>query len=213
MTIGCEPTVTTTMIFFALVGLALFSGNASAFAVTPVMAASTVVSTVPDALATKSVVTKVAVAGATGRTGRFVVEELLRRDVSVVAMVRDEAKAKEIFSDPLPEGLEVVECDLTSENEIDTGEYTYMVAEKGFCVLCLPSSHASGCDCSQPSKVVTLPFGVQLGSRMRREHRFLTKLRASLELSRHPSDPLTLLVYQLWPSALNRLQKKPIVPK
>ena len=41
---------------------------------------------------TKSVVSKVAVAGATGRTGRYVVEELLKRDVSVVAMVRDEAK-------------------------------------------------------------------------------------------------------------------------
>jgi hypothetical protein len=131
------------MIFFALVGLAFLSGNASAFAVTPVMAATTAVSTVPEALATKGVVTKVAVAGATGRTGRFVVEELLRRDVSVVAMVRDKAKAKEIFSDPLPKGLEVVKCDLTAENEIDTGEY--MVAEKVLCVLCSPS-HASGCD-------------------------------------------------------------------
>ena len=159
------------MIFFALVGVALLSGNASAFAVTPVMAASTVVSTASEALATKSVVSKVAVAGATGRTGRFVVEELLRRDVSVVAMVRDEVKGNEIFSDPLPEGLEVVKCDLTIENEIDNGED--VVAEKGLCVLCLPS-HASGCDCSQLLKGVTLPFGVQLGSRTRREHQFLT---------------------------------------
>lgn len=82
------------------------------------MAATTSVAAVPELPATKSVVSKVAVAGATGRTGRFVVEELLKRDVSVVAMVRDDAKAKEIFSDQ--EGLEVIKCDLTSENFIDS---------------------------------------------------------------------------------------------
>jgi hypothetical protein len=119
----------TMSIFFAFVGLiVLLSGNASAFAVTPVMAATTATSTVPDIPTTKSVVTKVAVAGATGRTGRFVVEELLKRDVSVVAMVRDESKAKEVFSDPLPQGLEVIKCDLTAEKEIDNGEF--IVIEK-----------------------------------------------------------------------------------
>lgn len=86
------------------------------------MAATTATSTLPDIPTTKSVVSKVAVAGATGRTGRFVVEELLKRDLFVVAMVRDEGKAKQIFDDPFPPGLEVVKCDLTAEKEIENGE-------------------------------------------------------------------------------------------
>lgn len=60
---------------------------------------------------------KVAVAGATGRTGRLVVQELLQRDVNVVALVRDLDKAKEI----LPSGddkLSVVKCDLSNEDDI-----------------------------------------------------------------------------------------------
>jgi hypothetical protein len=118
----------TVSIIFALVGLVLLSRNVSAFAITPVMAATTATSPVPDIPATKSVVIKVAVAGATGRTGRFVVEELLKRDVSVVAMVRDERKAKEIFADPLPQGLEIIKCDLTAEKEIENGEF--IVVEK-----------------------------------------------------------------------------------
>ena len=40
----------------------------------------------------------VAVTGATGRTGRLVVDRLLQQGHSVVAIVRDEAKAKEILS-------------------------------------------------------------------------------------------------------------------
>lgn len=71
---------------------------------------------------TNAVATKVAVAGATGRTGRYVVELLLEQNVSVVAMVRSAEKAKEIFSDPLPEGLEVIPCDLTNEDKIQNGE-------------------------------------------------------------------------------------------
>jgi len=102
------------------VGLVLLAGNSLAFSVTPTMAATTGVSTTPELPAKKSVVSKVAVSGATGRTGRYVVNELLKRDVSVVAMVRDEDKAKEVFSDPLPKGLEVLACDLTSEDAINS---------------------------------------------------------------------------------------------
>ena len=71
-------------------------------------------------LETKDVVTKVAVAGATGRTGRYVVEELLNRGVtSVVAVVRDIEKAAEIFPNP-PANLEIVQCNLGDEKQIAT---------------------------------------------------------------------------------------------
>ena len=66
---------------------------------------------------TNNVVKKVAVAGATGRTGRLVVEELLSRDVQVKAMVRSLEKAKETF--PVERSdLEILKCDLTSEADI-----------------------------------------------------------------------------------------------
>lgn len=71
--------------------------------------------------ATKDVVSKVAVAGATGRTGELVVKELLRREVAVVAMVRSLEKAKEIFpetGDGTTTMLEIVACDLTNEEAI-----------------------------------------------------------------------------------------------
>jgi uncharacterized protein YbjT (DUF2867 family) len=43
---------------------------------------------------------KIAVLGATGRTGRLVVDELLRRGHAVVALVRDPAGAA--LPDPVP---------------------------------------------------------------------------------------------------------------
>lgn len=67
---------------------------------------------------TKRVVTKVAVAGATGRTGRLVVEELLARGVQrVVAVVRDTEKASQVFPNP-PSNLEIVQCNLGDEGQI-----------------------------------------------------------------------------------------------
>ena len=41
---------------------------------------------------------KVFVAGATGQTGRRIVAELVKRNISVCALVRDENKAKEILA-------------------------------------------------------------------------------------------------------------------
>lgn len=71
------------------------------------------------ALPTRDAVTRVAVAGATGRTGRYVVEELLARGVpSVVAVVRDEGKFAEVFPDP-PSNLEAVQCDLGDPEDIE----------------------------------------------------------------------------------------------
>jgi uncharacterized protein YbjT (DUF2867 family) len=50
----------------------------------------------------------------------LVVKELLRRNTNlVVAIVRDEAKAKEVFP-TVPANLKIVKCDLTSEIEIET---------------------------------------------------------------------------------------------
>lgn len=66
-----------------------------------------------------NVVNKVAVAGATGKTGRLVVQELLDRGVKdVVAIVRDSKKASEIFPDVIP-NLSIVLCDLSNPIEID----------------------------------------------------------------------------------------------
>ena len=65
-----------------------------------------------------SVVTAVAVTGATGRTGRLVVEELLQRNVPrVIAVVRDETKARDTFPDR-PPNLEIIKCDLTNEKSV-----------------------------------------------------------------------------------------------
>ena len=64
---------------------------------------------------------KVAVAGATGRTGSWVVQELLDRQVPVVAMVRSIEKAQQIFDDlnvwnnPL---LQVVKVELTDGAQV-----------------------------------------------------------------------------------------------
>lgn len=74
----------------------------------------------PGVLETKNVVTRVAVAGATGKTGRLVVEELLSRGVQdVVAVVRDTKKAKEMFPNA-PDNLKIVVCDLTNESQIES---------------------------------------------------------------------------------------------
>lgn len=68
---------------------------------------------------TNQVVTKVAVAGATGRTGSYVVKELLKRNVQVKGLVRDLDKAKKTFEGSVVPGLEVVQCDLTDTKDIE----------------------------------------------------------------------------------------------
>ena len=67
---------------------------------------------------TNRIVKKVAVAGATGRTGRFVVEELLQRNVQVLAMVRSEDKATQTFENITSSLLQIQQCDLTNTDEI-----------------------------------------------------------------------------------------------
>ena len=92
-----------------LVAVLCVSG-ASAFAATADASA-------PVTVPTKDVVTRVAVTGATGRTGRLVVEELLDRGVEVVAMVRDLEKAEEAFPSK-SDSLTIQECNLVSEEAI-----------------------------------------------------------------------------------------------
>lgn len=64
-----------------------------------------------------TLVDRVAVAGATGRTGRYVVEELLSRNVRVLALVRDVDKAKSIL-DPTNELLAIRKVDLGNRKEV-----------------------------------------------------------------------------------------------
>jgi NAD(P)H-binding len=66
-----------------------------------------------------SLVNQVAVAGASGRTGQLVAQELLDLGVNnVIAIVRDTKKASDIFS-KRPSNLSIVQCDLGNPTEID----------------------------------------------------------------------------------------------
>ena len=100
---------------------------------TTALAATATKATMAPALSVKDVATKVAVAGATGRTGRYVVQELLAQDVPVVAMVRTMEKAEEVFADydydTSVNGkslLQVVVCDLADEKKIQKGKKVIM---------------------------------------------------------------------------------------
>jgi len=62
-------------------------------------------------------VTRVAVAGATGRTGKYVVQQLLSQNVPVLAMVRDVDKASNTL-DPTNELLTIRKTDLGSEADV-----------------------------------------------------------------------------------------------
>ena len=69
-------------------------------------------------IATSDVVHKVAVTGATGKTGKLVVDELLNRNVKVVGLVRNETKAAELFGDYSSDVLEIQKCNLADPKEI-----------------------------------------------------------------------------------------------
>jgi NAD(P)H-binding len=81
------------------------------------------------ALQVDQVVTRVAVAGATGRVGRLVVQELLNRGVKeVVALVRDTSSAQEILGtkndkddDGQLSNLQVTQCDLSNKGQVANG--------------------------------------------------------------------------------------------
>ena len=83
----------------------------------------------PQLLQVDQVVTRVAVAGATGRVGRYVVQELLNRGVKeVVALVRDTESATELFHgsstniDPsLLSNLQIQSCNLANQRQVSNG--------------------------------------------------------------------------------------------
>eukprot|EP00578_Thalassiosira_sp_NH16_P019170 CAMPEP_0181097860 /NCGR_PEP_ID=MMETSP1071-20121207/11798_1 /TAXON_ID=35127 /ORGANISM="Thalassiosira sp., Strain NH16" /LENGTH=427 /DNA_ID=CAMNT_0023180377 /DNA_START=53 /DNA_END=1336 /DNA_ORIENTATION=- len=64
-----------------------------------------------------TLVSRVAVAGATGRTGRLVVRRLLELDVPVLALVRDADRAANVL-DPTNELLDIRATDLGSEKDV-----------------------------------------------------------------------------------------------
>ena len=123
------------MVKFCTIAVVLLSGifspssrliGANAFSQSSTPSSSTASTVLQPS--TSEFVKKVAVAGATGRTGSLVVEELVRRKVEVVALVRDLEKAKEKL--PQPEtsteesgsSISFVKCDLTSESDICNGK-------------------------------------------------------------------------------------------
>ncbi|MDJ0674941.1 MAG: NAD(P)H-binding protein [Calothrix sp. MO_167.B42] len=72
---------------------------------------------------------KAFVAGATGETGRRIVQELRARDIPVRALVRDIQKAKTI----LPDEVELVEADVTNSQSLHTalGDSTVILCATG----------------------------------------------------------------------------------
>ena len=64
-----------------------------------------------------TLVKRVAVAGATGRTGKLVVDKLLSQNVPVLALVRDTDKAKNTF-DPTNDLLTIRKTDLGSKEDV-----------------------------------------------------------------------------------------------
>lgn len=66
---------------------------------------------------------KAFVAGATGRTGQLIVEQLVARDIPVRALVRDQAKGRA----QLPASVELVEGDVMKPETLDAAMATYTV--------------------------------------------------------------------------------------
>mmetsp|Transcript_19302 Transcript_19302/g.41911 ORF Transcript_19302/g.41911 Transcript_19302/m.41911 type:complete len:403 (-) Transcript_19302:308-1516(-) len=64
-----------------------------------------------------TLVNRVAVAGATGRTGKYVVQQLLDQNVPVLAMVRDVDKAANVL-DPTNELLTIRQTDLGNKDDV-----------------------------------------------------------------------------------------------
>ncbi|CAM9750842.1 unnamed protein product [Chrysoparadoxa australica] len=89
------------MLSFSIIGLFLWFGLCAAF-------------TVPG---------KVAVFGATGKTGSRIVKQLLDSEerVRVLAFVRDRERAREIFGDADLNAMELAYCDVTSDNTATIG--------------------------------------------------------------------------------------------
>lgn len=70
-------------------------------------------------LRTNQVVQSVVVAGATGKLGKLVVDELVKRNVSqVIGLVRSQNKALEVYGENIPDNLQLLDCDLTNQQQV-----------------------------------------------------------------------------------------------
>ena len=85
---------------------------------------------------------RVAVAGATGRTGKLVVQKLLERNknnsnnnIHVVALVRDLTKAKETLPSD-DSNISLVQCDLSNPKDIQKGKL--LIANLIFYIVASP---------------------------------------------------------------------------
>ena len=92
------------------------SSLTNAAIISPLFATSSDESSSPTS-STSSSPTRVAVAGATGRTGKYVVRELLSRNIPVLALVRDITKAQNVL-DPTNELLSIRQTDLGSRDDV-----------------------------------------------------------------------------------------------
>lgn len=71
----------------------------------------------PTTSSSSTALNSIAVAGATGRTGKHVVSSLLSQNIPVCALVRDTDKAAQLF-DPTNELLTIRKTDLGSEEDV-----------------------------------------------------------------------------------------------
>mmetsp|Transcript_15552 Transcript_15552/g.23123 ORF Transcript_15552/g.23123 Transcript_15552/m.23123 type:complete len:398 (-) Transcript_15552:46-1239(-) len=114
----------------ALVALVTLSSSSTSAFQTPsntrIISSTTLFSTPPERTTDQppkpplsTLVKRVAVAGATGRTGKLVVQQLLSQNVPVLALVRDTDKAMSAF-DPTNDLLTIRKTDLGSKDDVIT---------------------------------------------------------------------------------------------
>jgi len=172
---------------FLLFATSVVITQVNAFAATTVTIPNPV--TAATTTSSKPWVSRVAVTGATGRTGRYVVQELINRGIDVVAMVRDKVKAEEAFecyisqkeddnrNDNVPT-VTIMECDLTSKDQIWTslsGCDATIWCATGFSEVPTPAAVQA----PTPSPVESDPFA------------FVTKLMEFLKIPTDTAKPET----------------------
>ena len=114
---------------------------------------------------------RVAVAGATGRTGKLVVQQLLSQNVPVLALVRDTDKAMNTL-DPTNELLTIRQTDLGSKDDVIAA-----VKNEGECDAAIWCA---------------------TGFSDAPDQSFFTKVKSIPDLLLIPKDQLMLLVFLRW---------------
>src|SRR6056300_1651857 len=113
-----------TMLAAVVATATAFQTSAPLLSSTPTRQSTNLFSSVPERTSESpqkpplsTLVKRVAVAGATGRTGKLVVQQLLSQNVPVLALVRDTDKAKNTL-DPTNELLTIRQTDLGSKDDV-----------------------------------------------------------------------------------------------